>query len=76
MTLRAATTRWIARARWLARPPIVLALFLPPLIAPSCFPDTAPNDVRTIEGFVQCLNNRASAATSPAPCSVCRATAR
>ena len=61
MTPGSRITRWIARAaRWLARPQIVLALFVPPLIAPSCFPDTAPDDVRTIEHFVQCLNNRAT----------------
>lgn len=59
MTPRARITRWIAKPPMPARPAIVLALFLVPLLlGDTCTPDTAPNDVRTIEGFVQCLNNR------------------
>jgi hypothetical protein len=59
MTPRARWTRWLAIVRSLGRPQFVLGLFLVPLLfGYSCYPDTAPNDVRTIEGFVQCLNNR------------------
>jgi hypothetical protein len=59
MTPRARITRPIAKTRVLARPEFALALCLVPLLVGySCFPDTAPNDVRTIEDFVQCLNNR------------------
>src|SRR6185503_2199464 len=58
MTPRSRIARWFAKGRALARPELVLALSVVPLLAGTCFPDTEPNDVRTIEGFVECLNNR------------------
>jgi hypothetical protein len=60
MTPRVRDTHWLAKARFLSPPTFVLALFLVPLLlGDTCLgPDTAPNDVRTIEGFVQCLNHR------------------
>ena len=59
MTPRARITRWLAMLRPLNRPSVVLGLFLVPLVlGDTCVPDTEPNDVRTIEDFVQCLNNR------------------
>jgi hypothetical protein len=51
--------RILATMRSFGRPELVLGLFIIPLLlGDSCFPDTEPNDVRTIEGFVECLNNR------------------
>src|SRR5215470_420101 len=50
--------RWRAIARSLGRPELVLALTLMPLFVQSCYPDTPPDEVRSIEGFVRCLNNR------------------
>jgi hypothetical protein len=39
---------------------VALALLLLPLLtAHECTPDTAPDDVRTLEDFVECLNHRA-----------------
>lgn len=60
MTLRARISDWLATARSLVRPEFALGLFLVPLLlGHQCTPDTEPNDVRTIEDFVECLNHRA-----------------
>lgn len=37
---------------------VATAFALPLLLGEGCIPDTAPDDVRSIEGFVECLNNR------------------
>src|SRR5262245_45393355 len=52
------SSRWLAKLRSIVRPEVALAVLALPLFFDSCIPDTPPDEVRTIEGFVECLNNR------------------
>ncbi|HVN39529.1 MAG TPA: hypothetical protein VMW19_15305 [Myxococcota bacterium] len=61
MTLRTGSRSRASRsAAPIRRTGVLLATLAAPLLLGNmCTPDTLPDDVRSIEGFVECLNNRA-----------------